>query len=191
MRTKGPRSIKPIEFISQLPEYQKRLGWNWMEHSQKFEEFIDLTLNMLDKSEKITDCPSMNCEKCEREIKPQQEYIWRTKSTAKGICTIADIIHDVIQTYGKTGCCLKSLKTKIQKEKILVIGLSSPTDILLSATDDTLGMKIKYTSHIETISGNNQTFFCHRNEMLYQDSEDNILQSSFGEHRTTKSHERI
>ena len=59
---------------------------------------------------------------------------------------------------------------------------SSPTSFQICRTEQIFGHTMKYVSHIEEVQGFNQAYFSHGNEMLYQDDENNIFQSSFGVH---------
>ena len=42
-RSKGPKAVKLIEFISQLPQYETEIKWNWKDNFEKIDEFIEKT----------------------------------------------------------------------------------------------------------------------------------------------------
>ena len=62
-RSKGPRSVKLIEFISQLPQYETEIKWNWKDNFEKIDEFIEKTLMMLNRREKMINS-YLKCEQC-------------------------------------------------------------------------------------------------------------------------------
>ena len=71
-RGRGPKSLRLIEFTSQLNQYQSMLGWNWMENLTDLPKFIENTLKLLDKHEnRISECfriPDLQCQKCKKII---------------------------------------------------------------------------------------------------------------------------
>ena len=50
----GPKSLKAVEFSSQLNQYQHLLGWNWQENFEDLPTFVENTLKLLDKHESKT-----------------------------------------------------------------------------------------------------------------------------------------
>ena len=182
-RSKGPKSVKLVEFISLLPKFEADLGWNWRDNLEQMDKFIENTLTMLDNTEKIINNSSLKCQKCGGQFKCDG-YIWNIRSVSDclNVYKAADVLKELIQIHGQSECCATSLKTILRKEKILILKLSSPITMTLSATEELFGCKMKYISHIEEINGHYQTFFRHGDKMLYQEDETNIWQSKFGKH---------
>ena len=182
-RSKGPRSIKLIEFTSQLPQYQDKLGWNWMLNCNKSGDFIENTLKMLDKIENFIHNFNWNCQNCGAKLKPNDDYLWKTNHR-KPSSSVKDILQGLIEMHGNNACCRESLKSKIKKKKFIILDLAHPTDIFLSALEEVFGSRIKYVSHIEETDGRQeQVFFSHGYDMVYQNSEDKIQKSSYGLHK--------
>ena len=72
IRGYGPKSLKVIEFSSQLDQYQSALGWNWIENAADLPIFIENTLKLLNKHENKTSSlfgiPEIQCQKCKKLI---------------------------------------------------------------------------------------------------------------------------
>ena len=66
-RGRGPKSLKLIEFTSQLKQYQSLLGWNWRENMADLPSFVENTLKLLCKHEIRTSdlfgVPELKCQK--------------------------------------------------------------------------------------------------------------------------------
>ena len=78
-RSKGPKSVKLVEFISLLPKFETDLGWNWRDNLEQMDKFIENTLTMLDSTEKIINNSSTECQKCGG-LFNSNGYIWNISS---------------------------------------------------------------------------------------------------------------
>ena len=72
VRSKGPRSIKLVEFTSQLFQHQN-YGWDWRSNRADLVHFIGNTLRVLGKQEpgvlSLLGFPDGQCQQCGKEVK--------------------------------------------------------------------------------------------------------------------------
>ena len=146
------------------------------------------TFRMIKENVKINKDSKLNCQGCGNIIKSDNEEIWKVNLESKyqSPYYVKDILMVLIQMYGHKECCRRSIIHALANSKILVLSLSSPSDVYLYSSQEAIGTQIKYVSHIETNVGCNQTFFKHKHEMVYQDSNSNILMKGFGVHENVK-----
>ena len=50
-RTTGPKSLKIVEFVSQLSKYQEVFNWDWIEDVFDMTALIENTIKLLESSE--------------------------------------------------------------------------------------------------------------------------------------------
>ena len=70
-RGRGPKSLKLIEFTSQLNQYQSLLGWNWRESATDMVKFIENTMRLIHKREPISSYLCLandDCQLCKEDI---------------------------------------------------------------------------------------------------------------------------
>ena len=196
-RTKGPRSLKLNEITSQLFQYERNLDWNWKTEGHDLMMFLENTVKLLVRYEKKTlsvfGFPTGQCLKCHRSMKMEKRVIFRINSEEYNLSclpiTVEKIVKDLVERNGNGECCVDSISLE-SSNKFLIIKFSNPTDIHISGQDRILGKRLMYISHIKQTSKEgkqlNSAFFRQRDQILYQNSDGNICQSSFGIHKNVK-----
>jgi hypothetical protein len=196
-RSKGPRSIKLVEFTSQLFQY-KNYGWDWRSNRADLVHFIGNTLRVLGKQEpgvlSLLGFPDGQCQQCGKAVKLKRKYIYQVEQSEVVICSKVITIENVLKyLFGKNQykeCCLNSNKFETSTKKYIIFEFSHPIDIDISSSVSLWGRKIQYLSHVGKIAeqnkGSNFTFFRHENKMLYQNDEGSICKSNFGFHKDVK-----
>ena len=116
-RTKGPRSLKLVEFTSHLFNYET-LGWNWRENCADLVGFIGNTLKLLRRNDNSISSflgfPDGQCQHCQMSVKIKRKYIYQvqTGEIAKGSkeIRIKDILHTLVSENLNKPCCLESIE---------------------------------------------------------------------------------
>ena len=187
VRSKGPRSIKLVEFTSQLYQYQN-YGWDWRSNRDDLVHFIGNTLRVLGKQEpgvlSLLGFPDGQCQQCGKAVKLKRKYIYQVEQSEMVICskeiTIENVLKYLFSKNQCKECCLNSIKFEF----------SHPIDINISSSVSLWGRKIQYMSHVGKIveqnKGSNFTFFRNENKMLSQNDEGSICKSNFGVHKDVK-----
>ena len=115
-RGRGPKSLKLIEFTSQLKQYQSLLGWNWRENMVDLPSFVENTLKLLCKHERRTSdlfgVPELKCLKCKQVRKLEDQLVYHIdtsiiQSDSKEV-NLKSLMDPLIKTSNMNNCCLEN-----------------------------------------------------------------------------------
>ena len=193
-RAKGPKSLKLVEFTSQMFHYENQ-GWNWREKCDEINHFIGNTLKLLKRNENhilsFLGFPSGHCNQCQMQFALKSKYIYevQTKNTeiVSNKTTIKEILQQFLISNGSKKCCMEFMKLENKQMKYVIFEFSSPIDININTSETLWGKRIEYKSHIAQINheadGSKLTFFKHGDEVLYQDTNGDVCQSTVKVHK--------
>ena len=148
-RSKGPKSLKLVEFVSQLVHYQS-LDWNWRTDGVDLGGFLGNTLRLLRRSENKVSCllgiPEGHCQKCQKVVQIKQKYIYQVETkevtSESKIVTIQDILKNVILASVDQKCCFLSLKLENKQKKCVVFQFSHATEVQILSEETVWGRRV-------------------------------------------------
>ena len=149
-RATGPKSLKIVEFASQLPKYQDVLRWDWKKDKNNMTAFIENTLKLLIRSEKSVFerfVLQQYCKQCER-CKVMSENLvmdLHVEFSGKKILSMQEVLSLIIQEFCDS--CRASLSVQSQTGYV-IIRFSRHVNIEISNNTSFMERKIKYVSHI-------------------------------------------
>ena len=189
-RTKGPRNLKMLEFISQLHQYQTNFGWDW--RTNDIGKLIMNTLRLLNIHESKTSThlgfPDAQCQKCLKTVQIKNEYVFEvnTGELKSEEISMTYILKVLISRKGNDQCCLESLSLEKTSQKIMIFHFSQTQDINIFSSQKLWGKSLIYLSHIKEQQGSNSCYFRNNEDMLYQNCIGDICKSSFGAHKNVR-----
>ena len=192
-RTRGPRSLKLVEFTSQLNQYQDYLGWNWRTNISDLDKFIHNSLKLLDKDEdkiaSLIGFPEGQCQQCLKcnPVSNKLSYKVETGHLEQGITSIKDLLRHLILDKGNNECCFESMKLNNSEERIVIFTFSHPVNIKTSPFEEMWGGIFKYISHTDQTEKSNCSYFKNEDKILYQNSNGDICQSNLNIHRNVSN----
>ena len=188
-RGRGPRSLKLIEFTSQLTQYQSLLGWNWMENLANLPRFVENTLILLKKHERRTTelfgIPELQCQKCQKIRKHKDQLIYDvdtsiTQSETEGI-TLKFLIDTLIQKTNLNKCCLENFQFNVSGGKCVILSLSHPVPVKINHKEQLYGVEVSIKSFIsQKMENGEQIFdsnFNFKDQMYCQNTKEEICKS--------------
>ena len=188
-RGRGPKSLKLIEFTSQLTKYQSVLGWNWRENIADLPSFVQKTLQLLDKHESKTfdlfEIPDLQCQKCKKIIKFADKQIFDVdtssfQSETKEI-NLKLLMEFLFKTKNLDKCCSRNLNFNNKFEKCVILRFSHAVSVNIAKKENLYGRRIKIISLINQMANIEEnmydTNFKLNDKMYCQNSKDEICKS--------------
>ena len=131
-RGRGPKSLKVIEFISQLNQYQEFLGWNWRNNMSDIPTFVENTLRLADKDEnKVSELfgiPDLKCKKCKKVRIFEQKLLYEIDTSflqEEKEVTIR-MLMDLLVSSMNIPCSKDDLCVNLLDERGILLKLSHP-----------------------------------------------------------------
>ena len=134
-RGRGPKSLKVVEVISQLDQYQTHLGWNWKENIGNTPAFIENSLKLLNRCENqiqdVFGLPDLMCVKCKKtkELPKELAYLFKTSNITNKTISLKNCIDDMISKEDTNQCCQENWKFSSCREKCIILHFSQPVSI--------------------------------------------------------------
>jgi hypothetical protein len=188
-RGRGPKSLKLIEFTSQLTQYRTLLGWNWMENMKDLPTFVINTLKLLNKYESRTielfGIPELQCKKCKEIKRLEDQLVYNIdtsicQSETEGV-TIKWLMDALIKKANMKKCCSENLDFNASDEKCVIFSLSHPVPVQISHVEELYGVKFSIASfiHQENEIEDNQfnSNFNFKDQIYCQNTQEEICKS--------------
>ena len=196
-RKRGPKSLRPYEFICQLDKYN-RMNWNWTLQKKDMICFLKKTLELIKICGEIQ-YPIFNdlhgkCTECNREFRLENNGFHELnkdrvmKSELNCISMRDALISLCLPVFNK--CCMNSYKFIHDQKRYLVIKFAPSIDIEIVQKDSLWGKSIKYISHICNETNEEfelcKSFFQYNDIVVYQNESEDIIQSVYKIHTDVK-----
>ena len=182
-RGKGPKSIKVVEFASEMQKFEDILNWNWKADCINIETFIANTINLLIMSEETVFSGLLiqpTCKQCQIcsmlsnnlvidcSIEGQQENPMK--------------LENVVHLLTKKLCisCSKAIM-EMDKSGLIIVKFLPAVSINISSQCNINGKVVRYISHIsEELHVGFRCKFTVDGEIVYQDEKANICYETDG-----------
>ena len=146
-RGRGPKSLKIVEFISQLNQYLTILGWNWRDNHGDVPSFIEKTFQLLRKYEHrivtFIGLPDGYCQKCRKITRSPNSLVFEvntpTLTSPQDPLDINYLIDVLIRGNCLNMCCIKNMRFADSEENYLILKLSNPISLDLKKSEEIYG----------------------------------------------------
>ena len=104
LRATGPKSLKIVEFVSQLSKYQVVLHWDWRKDKSDMTAFIENTLKLLKSSENSVSeqfIVQQHCTQCETCQAFSKKFIidLHVESSGENVLKMEDVVLLLIKEF--------------------------------------------------------------------------------------------
>ena len=187
-RSKGPRSLKIIEFTSQLNLFKSTLGWNWTKNAGDFPSFLENTLRLVAKfepeSSSLFGLPSVQCNKCHEERNFPKKLIFEVdtrKLLNEEIVDVKDLLTILFKGISRKKCCEPNMHFLDSDMKCIIFKLSNPLTMKILDSEEMFGRNLIYKSHgtEDVINGvvSHSSMFNLNGKSYYQNKDGDICES--------------
>ena len=147
-RSKGIKSIKLVEFVSQMPQYEAQC-MDWKSNCEDLTVFVANTLRLLKRSEikisSLVGFPSGYCQQCHMNLSIKTRYIYQMDTSMIASETnIKDILKQFIYSNGKEKCCAELMTLTSKNKKFLIFEFSKPVSLDIASEAALWGKTIEY-----------------------------------------------
>ena len=167
-RGRGPKGLKLVEFISQLNQYQSKLGWNWKESPTDLPVFIENTIKLLGKHERqindVFQFPILQCQRCKKTRNTTNQLVYEVNTSALKSGTkdviLKMLIDALIPEKNLNQCCHEHMLFNDPYEKCVILKLSHPINLIPTHSQQIYGRHIFLKSFViqETAKGKKQQY---------------------------------
>ena len=204
-RATGPKSLKMVEFVSQLSKFQEVLQWDWRVDKNDMAAFIENTIKLLILSEKLVFDKfiiQQQCKQCESCQGLSEKLVIELllEPLEEKVLTMQEVLSLLFQKLCNS--CLETLTSK-SKTGFVILKFARLVNVHISNNVYFKQQTIKYMSHIseEIYIGLTGKFernfyftkgfcllgnFTLGEEIYYQDVDRNICSDSYGNKRNVR-----
>ena len=150
LRATGPKSLKIVEFVSQLLKYQVVLHWDWRKNKSDMTAFIENTLKLLKSSENSVlkqFIVQQHCTQCETCQAFSKKFVidLRVESSGEKVLRMEDVVSLLFKEFCNS---CQDFLTNQGQTGLVILRFPCLVSIQISDKVHCKEQTIKYISHI-------------------------------------------
>ena len=186
---KGPFSIKLVEFICQVSQYQTKLDFGLLNNLPDIQACIENTVILINQYQNLSslEISNDNCRHCSENDLVCVWHIDVEDLHRRNTVTMSMLLNLGIRQMNRTkSCCTANLNMENFEEQNIIMILSKTMSIVINEMEPHDALQISYRSHIKVNSdGSFQSFFKFDNQIYFQ-KDISVLKASNGIHDGVK-----